>query len=256
MKISVIQSNIVWEDKSLNFNNLDSLIMPLFQKTDIVVLPEMFTTGFSMNPKLHGESMDGDTFKWMKLTAEKGNFAICGSYIVEEDKNRFNRFVFITPGKEYWYYDKRHLFSIYGEDKLFSQGKSRLTINFRGVSICPYICYDLRFPVWSRNTNSCILMIYVANWPESRRDVWNTLLKARAIENQCYVAGVNRVGTDGEGIRYCGDSVILNPRGNIIASAGYDEEGVATGEISLKELSDFRIKFPVMNDADSFTLIP
>lgn len=254
MKVSIIQPDLVWEDKSRNLSNLSKLISPLYNNTDIVLLPEMFNTGFSMNPGLLSESPEAETFDWMADIAYKGNLGLCGSYIVKENKNFFNRWVFVTPERESWYYDKRHLFSIGSEDKFFTRGKSRLIFSFRGVRISPYICYDLRFPVWSRNRNDYEMIIYAANWPESRRDVWNTLLKARAIENQCYVAGVNRIGTDGEGIKYCGDSMIIDPRGNIIASANPHEESSLTAEISLSELSEFRKKFPVNNDADTFMI--
>ena len=254
MNISIIQPDLVWEDKSRNFRNLDELISPLFNKTDIIILPEMFNTGFSMNPEQLSEAPDEETFEWMIKVADKGNFGLCGSYIVKQDMHFFNRWIFVTPESESWYYDKRHLFSMGGEDKFFSPGKTRLVFIFRGIRISPYICYDLRFPVWSRNCNDYDLMINAANWPESRSEVWNTLLKARAIENQCYVAGVNRIGTDGNGIKYCGESVILDPYGRIIASANSNEQGSITGEISMTELSDFRKKFPVLNDADNFSI--
>jgi omega-amidase len=254
MKISIIQPDLAWEDKSRNLKNLGELISPLYNKSNIVVLPEMFNTGFSMNPEQLSESPGAETFIWMKNIAQKGNFGLCGSYMVKENMQFFNRWVFVTPEKESWYYDKRHLFSMAGEDKFFSPGKTRLIFSFRGLRISPYICYDLRFPVWSRNRNDYDLIIYAANWPESRISVWNTLLKARAIENQCYVAGANRIGTDGKGIKYCGDSMIINPRGGIVASANPNEESSITGEISLTELSDFRIKFPILKDADNFTI--
>jgi len=254
MKISIIQPNLFWEDKIRNLKNLGELILPLYNNTDIVVLPEMFNTGFSMNPELLSEPFFSGTFDWMKNIAQKGNFGVCGSFIVKENMHFFNRWVFVTPESDYWYYDKRHLFGISGEDKLFTPGKNRLVFSFKGVRISPYICYDLRFPVWSRNKNDADLIIYAANWPESRREVWNTLLKARAIENQCYVAGSNIVGTDGTGIKYCGDSVLINPRGEIIKSVNYNEESSVTGVISMTELSDFRKKFPVLNDADNFSM--
>jgi predicted amidohydrolase len=254
MKISVIQSDIVWEDKSRNFQHLSELISPLLNETDIVILPEMFNTGFSMNPEQLNEPSNGETLAWMKSIAGKGDFGICGSYIVKEDMNFFNRWVFVSPENEVWHYDKRHLFSMGGEDRVFTAGKSRLTFSFRGVKIAPYICYDLRFPVWSRNLDETDLIIYAANWPEVRRDVWTTLLKARAIENQCYVAGSNRTGTDCAGIRYRGDSMIINPRGTIMASAGKDRECSVSAEISMDGLSAFRKKFPVLNDADDFTI--
>lgn len=254
MNISVIQPDIVWEDKAANFQNLFRLISPIFNKTDIVILPEMFNTGFSMNPALLCEQPGGETFRWMKSIAEKGNFGVCGSYIIKENMHFFNRWIFVSPGDEVLSYDKRHLFSMGGEDKLFSAGKSRLIFSFRGVRITPYICYDLRFPVWSSNRESTDLIIYAANWPESRRAVWDTLLKARAIENQCYVAGSNRIGTDGAGIRYCGDSRIINPRGEIISLAVNENESSVSAELSINELSEFRKKFPVLNDADDFTI--
>ena len=255
MKISVIQPDTAWEDKSHNFENLSRLISPLYNMTDIVILPEMFNTGFSMNPVQLSEPPDGETFVWMKSIAEKGNFGICGSYIVKENINYFNRWVFVSAENEVWHYDKRHLFSIGGENKLFSAGRSGLIFSFRGVKISPYICYDLRFPVWSRNTEGYDLMINSANWPETRRNVWTTLLKARAIENQCYVAGSNRAGTDNTDTKYCGDSMIIDPRGEIISSAAPEGERSVSAEISLTELKDFRKKFPVLNDMDDFTII-
>jgi omega-amidase len=254
MKISIIQSDPAWEDATFNLKNLSELISPLYNRTDIVVLPEMFNTGFSMNPGQLSESSDAETFTWMKNTACNGNFGLCGSYMVREKNLFFNRWIFVSPGKEYWCYDKRHLFSMGSEDKFFSRGKTRLTFSFRNTRISPYICYDLRFPVWSRNRNDCDLMLYSANWPESRRDVWAILLKARAIENQCFVAGSNRIGTDGNGIKYCGDSMIIDPYGRTIVSAAPDEMCSITGEISMTELYEFRNKFPVSGNADDFTI--
>jgi omega-amidase len=254
MKISIVQPDLLWENKSGNFKNLEKLICPVYNKTDIVILPEMFSTGFSMNTELLSEESSGETFEWMNSISQMGNIGLCGSYIVKEGNKFFNRWMFVSPEKESWGYDKRHLFSIGHEDKFFSPGKKRVVFSFRGVRISPYICYDLRFPVWSRNRNDYDLMINSANWPESRHKVWITLLKARAIENQCYVAGSNRIGTDGNGINHCGDSVVINPRGEIIASAGKDEESLITVGISMEELTDFREKFPVMNDADTFNI--
>lgn len=254
MKISLIQSDTIWEDKSRNFQNLLRLLTPLFDNTDLVILPEMFNTGFSMNPVLLGESPDGETLDWMKDISLKGNFGICGSYIVHENSNYYNRWVFVSPVDEIWHYDKHHLFSMGGENRCFTAGNSRLTFSFRGVKINPFICYDLRFPVWSRNRNSSDLLIFAANWPSARNDVWITLLKARAIENQCFVAGTNRTGTDGTGVKYSGDSMIISPRGSILASALNEEECFVTAEISIKDLSEFRKKFPVLNDSDDFTI--
>ena len=254
MKISIIQPVILWEDKAGNLSHLDDLILPLHNKTDIVILPEMFNTGFSMDTKKLHEPLNGPTFQWMKETAERGNFGLCGSYIISGDNSFFNRFVFVSPNNEFWHYDKRHLFSMAGEDKFFSSGKSKLVFSFRGLRISPFICYDLRFPVWSRNRNDYDLAIYVASWPHVRISVWETLLKARAIENQCYVAGANRVGEDGNGIMHSGRSSVINPRGEILSYAGQDECSV-TADISISELIEFRNKFPVMNDADDFEII-
>lgn len=254
MKISLIQSDLKWEDKSGNFRHLASLITRLNNKTDIVLLPEMFNTGFSMNPEKLSESVESDTLRWMKKISKDGNFGLCGSYMVIENKKYYNRWVFVSPENEYRYYDKRHLFSLSEETRLFSPGNSRSVFSFRGIRISPYICYDLRFPVWSRNPGDCDLIIYAANWPESRISVWDTLIKARAIENQCYVAGVNRIGIDGEGIKYCGHSAVIDPRGNVTGSGNANEECTITCDISLTELTDFRNKFPVLKDADSFSI--
>ncbi len=254
MKISVIQPDIAWEDKSRNFKNLSDIINPLFNKTDLVILPEMFNTGFSMNPSKLAEPSDGITHDWMIKLATDGNFGLCGSFTVEENGNFFNRWLFVSPDREEWFYDKRHLFSMGGERNLFTAGNSKLVFSFRGMKISPFICYDLRFPVWSRNQEGFDLMIYAANWPESRRNVWNTLLIARAMENQCYVAGSNRTTTDGAGINYAGESVIIDPKGATIVSAGNKINCSITAELSLTELTAFRKKFPVANDADNFIL--
>lgn len=254
MKISIIQPDLSWEDKSGNFQSLGRLLFSLNGKTDLVILPEMFNTGFSMKPAELAETSDGETYQWMRKMAVTGNFGICGSYIVRENGRFFNRWVFVSPDGEKYSYDKRHLFSMGGEDRLFSQGKDRLMFSFHDIKIAPYICYDLRFPVWSRSHGEADLMIYSANWPAVRQNVWTTLLKARALENQCYVAGANRIGTDGEGIIYEGESMLINPRGELVALAQKDKECSVTADLSVLDLNDFRAKFPVMNDADKFTL--
>jgi len=255
MKITLMQTDIIWENKVKNYEKLEVLISAVPADTDIVILPEMFNTGFSMNPAELSEAPLTGTMVWMLGIAKKYSLGICGSYIVRERNQFYNRFVFVSPENEIWNYDKRHLFSVSGENKLFTRGEKRVIFKFRGLRICPNICYDLRFPVWSRTRNDYDLLINTANWPESRRDVWITLLKARAIENQCYVAGVNRIGIDGTGIKYCGDSMIVGPKGEIIASGERNKECVLNGDISMQELSDFREKFPVMNDADDFNIL-
>lgn len=252
MKISVIQPDIIWEDKVRNLEKIGQMVSEL-KDPDIVILPEMFNTGFSMNTEHLYESPDSVTFDWMVHISEKGNFGICGSYIIREKNRYFNRWIFVTPENKSMKYDKRHLFTMSDEEKSFTPGNKRLTFRFRDMRICANICYDLRFPVWSRNRNDYDLLINSANWPEPRRDVWSTLLKARAIENQCYVAGSNRVGTDGKGIKYCGDSMIISPRGEILVAANASECSV-TADISLEKLIEFRHKFPVGKDADDFKL--
>jgi omega-amidase len=254
MKILIIQPDTVWEDKHSNFSKIESLVHGKTGSTDIIILPEMFNTGFSVEPEKISEPPFSLTFEWMKMMAERTSSAICGSYIVREKNKYYNRWMFVSPDHETYQYDKRHLFSIGSEDKAFTHGKKRIVFSYKGVRICPNICYDLRFPVWSRNRNDYDLLIYSASWPGSRRDVWLTLLKARAIENQCYVAGANRVGSDPAGVNYYGDSMLIGPRGNIISSSANDKECNVSGDISLDELSDFRKKFPVMKDADEFTI--
>jgi predicted amidohydrolase len=254
MKIALLQPDIIWENKIRNLERMGEMISAVLAGTDIIILPEMFNTGFSMNPGELSEQPDSITLEWLRSMSEKYCSGICGSYIIASDKHYFNRWIFVSPDNETWIYDKRHLFSPGGEDQLFTRGMERIVFNFRGLRICPNICYDLRFPVWSRNRNDYDLLINSSNWPESRRDVWLTLLKARALENQCYVAGVNRIGVDGTGIKYSGDSMILSPKGEIIAEGRQNEECLISGEISINELSDFRKKFPVVNDADNFTI--
>lgn len=254
MKITLIQPDTIWENKLKNLERLGELMSESPGERDIIVLPEMFNTGFSMNPADLYETPDSVTLEWMRSMAEKQYSGICGSYIVFVDNQYFNRWIFVSPDGETWSYDKRHLFSPGGENKLFAPGRGRVVFTFRGMRICPNICYDLRFPVWSRNRNDYDILINSSNWPESRRDVWITLLRARALENQSYVAGVNRIGVDGTGIKYCGDSMIIGPKGETIASGRQSEESIVSGEISLSDLADFREKFPVLNDGDDFTL--
>jgi predicted amidohydrolase len=254
MRITIVQPDIIWEDISGNLKNLDRLIFPLNNKTDLVILPEMFTTGFSVAPARLAESPFSETYEWLIERATSGSFGICGSYIVKEAGLFYNRWVFISPSKDVVTYDKRHLFRMGDEEKAFKSGRERVVFNFRGTRILPNICYDLRFPVWSRNRNDYDLMINSANWPAQRNDTWQTLLKARAMENLCFVAGSNRIGIDGTGIRYCGNSLVINPAGKIIARAGKNREAIISTDISPDELMAFRRKFPSHEDADDFTI--
>ena len=255
MRISVIQPDIKWEDKPANLERLEMMIFESGDNADIIILPEMFSTGFTMNPERVGEPFHSQTLSWMLNISGKGNFGLCGSYVVRKKNLFLNRWVFVTPEKKIWYYDKHHLFTMGNENKSYSPGNRQLIFKFRGIRIMATVCYDLRFPVWNRNRNNYDLLINSANWPQARRDAWSALLRARAIENQCYVAGSNRIGVDGEGIKYCGESMIINPRGEIIASAVPDTECTAAAEISITELSAFRKKFPVLRDADRFSFI-
>lgn len=253
MKISIIQSDLKWEDKKTNLENFAELVSPLKGQTDLVILPEMFSTGFSMAAEKLAEEFNGNTIKWMSVISSEGNFAVCGSFIVKENGSYYNRFAFVSPFSSAIFYDKRHLFSMGGEDKVYKAGKERLVFEYMGFRIAPYICYDLRFPVWSRNKDEYDLAVYVANWPDARISVWDVLLRARAIENQCYVAGCNRTGIDGKGLNYPGKSVIINPRGQAVAEAS-DGTKIITAEISSDEVSDFRRKFNALRDADDFRL--
>ncbi len=254
MRVTIIQPDILWENKPGNLNSLGKAISKLSGTTDLVVLPEMFNTGFSMNTADISELSHAETFTWMKDMASDCRLAVCGSYAVNENQKYYNRFLFINEKGESWCYDKRHLFSLGGEDKKFTKGEKRVIFTYKGFRINPVICYDLRFPVWIRNRNDYDLLICVANWPGSRRDVWNTLLKARAIENQCFVAAANRVGLDEAGINYTGESVILDPCGKPITLLPESEAAHATGEMLMSDLKSFRKKFPVWKDSDEFSL--
>jgi len=254
LRICLVQLDIVWENKQANLDRVHQYIEFRAPETDIFVLPEMFSTGFTMKSRNLAETNDGNTISTIKDWAKKYNTAICGSYIAEDNGNYFNRGFFISPHDEY-YYDKRHLFRMGSEPQYFSPGKNRLIFQYKGFNISLLICYDLRFPVWARNTdNEYDLLIYVANWPASRAKVWNALLTARAIENMAYVCGVNRFGEDGNGLKYTGDSKMIDAKGNEMTSIVKGED-LETISISRDQLIHFREKFPVWKDADRFNII-
>ena len=253
--ITTVQADLIWENSQSNLIRFEALLSSV-QHTDLIVLPEMFTTGFSMKHKELAEEMGERSVKWMMDLAKKKNSAIIGSLIVKEDELFYNRLFFVHPDGSFQTYDKRHLFQMGGENQYFSRGSDRLVVSYKGWKICPLICYDLRFPVWSRNDEDYDLLIYIANWPMSRREVWQTLLNARAIENQSYVVGVNRVGKDGAGIVYSGDSRIIDAKGQIITQSRMMEESVISTDVSLSELHQFREQFPVLNDRDVFLVMP
>lgn len=255
LRISMIQSHIIWEDRSENLGYYGELLRRVSGRTDIAVLPETFTTGFSMNVEVLADTMDGETVRTVKGWAERYNLAVAGSFIATEGGKYYNRAFLITPEGEEHYYNKRHLFRMAGEDKHFESGNERVIVNYKGWNICLQVCYDLRFPVWSRNVNNEYdLLLYVANWPEARRKVWKALLHARAIENMAYVCGVNRVGIDGKGFTYRGDSMVYAPKGKKLADAGKREEVTRTCTLLKSELEDLRTKFPAWMDADTFTI--
>ena len=253
MNISIIQSNLVWENIEENLKRFSDKIDSIKEQTDLIVLPEMFATGFSMKPVVFAEYEELQ-LDWLSIHAEKKNAVLTGSIITEKSGNYFNSLIWMNPDGTYKQYDKRHLFTFAREDKHYSAGDEQLHVNLSDWKIKPLICYDLRFPVWSRNKQNYDVLIYVANWPERRSDAWKTLLKARAIENQAYVIGVNRVGEDGNGIYHSGDSAVIDPKGNIVSKTQAHEESVEAVSISLDELNAFRVKFPVGNDADDFVI--
>ena len=252
INVTLIQSNIIWEDRISNLKNYQEKLNQI-ESTDLIILPEMFTTGFSMNPKDISENMSGETVQWMKYNASKINSAICGSIIIEEDSKYFNRFIWVNPDGSIHHYDKRHLFSFAGENEYYTPGNEKVIIEYKGWKICPLICYDLRFPVWSRNSEDYDLLIYVANWPDKRKSAWKSLLTARAIENQCYVIGVNRVGEDSKNY-YSGDSSLINALGETLYTNSHIEE-IYSNTISKYDLNKIRTQLPFLNDKDNFKII-
>ncbi len=243
-----------WEDAAANREMFAHEIRSLAGNTDLIVLPEMFNTGFSMNSERLAETMDGPTVLWMRDQAKSSRAAIYGSAIITENGRYFNRGIFARPDGTISQYDKRHLFRMAGEHQHFAAGMERVVVNWQGWRILLQVCYDLRFPVFSRNRNDHDLMLYVANWPEARRYAWSQLLIARAIENRSYVAGVNRVGMDGNGIHYTGDSVVLDPKGAMVAAAEPATLATINAVLHAAELQAFRKKFPADLDADDFEL--
>jgi omega-amidase len=255
LTLSIIQTALRWQDAAANRAHFDGLIAAIDTPTDLIVLPEMFTTGFTMETASHAETMDGDSVQWMKLLAEDFQTTLCGSLIIEDSGNFYNRLVWASPNGECGHYDKRHLFRMAGEHKHFGPGSERAIFQLNGWRILPLICYDLRFPVWSRGINEFDLMLVIANWPAARRSAWQALLPARAVENQCYIAGVNRIGDDGNDIHYAGDSTIIDYLGNPLVDCGEDAR-TETVTLNGEKLERYRKKFPAYLDADRFTIDP
>jgi omega-amidase len=263
LTITTIQSNLHWEDSQANLLMFEEKIKAIKEKTEIIVLPEMFSTGFSMDPERLAEKMDGNTVAWMKRISAENKTILTGSVIIEEAGYYYNRLIWMLPNGQYGVYDKHHRFAFAGEDKHYTAGNNRLIASVKGWKINLLVCYDLRFPVWARqsplsteNAGTGLeydVLIYVANWPERRIHAWKTLLTARAIENQSYVVGVNRVGNDGNNIFYSGDSMIIDPMGEALYSKT-KEEDVFTISLQKEKLDQVRNKLPFWKDADKFTL--
>ena len=254
LKVAFIQSDLVWHNAEENRNNFLRKINRISEKVDLIVLPEMFTTGFSMHPNNISESMNGETEQWMKKVAASKNTAITGSIIIKENDNYFNRLLFVYPSGKMEYYNKRHLFSLAGEEKVYSAGTEKKIFNLKGWKICPQICYDLRFPVFARNTEDYDLLFYVANWPKQRINAWDALLEARAIENMSYVIGVNRVGKDANNYEYSRHSMAFDGLGETISNTTSFKEETIIVNLDKNKLLALRKKLNFLSDKDSFTL--
>jgi omega-amidase len=259
LTITLIQTNLHWENKAANLLMLEQKIKSMEERTEVIVLPEMFSTGFSMNANALAEDMDGETVNWMKRVAAENKIILTGSIIIKENENFYNRLVWMLPNGQYGMYDKRHLFGFGNETEHYSAGNKRLIASVKGWKINLQICYDLRFPVWARqkpankNEAEYDVLIYVANWPERRSHAWKTLLCARAIENQCYVVGVNRVGDDGNNIYHSGNSMVIDPLGQVLYHKA-EEEDIFTLLLDKEKLNEVRNKFPFLKDRDDFNI--
>ncbi|MBP6390801.1 MAG: amidohydrolase [Flavobacteriales bacterium] len=254
LKVTLVQTMLHWEDAPANRGMFAEKLVALKGTTDLIVLPEMFTTGFSMRSAEMAETMDGATVDWMRAQARTMDAALYGSVIIKDEGKHLNRGLFVEPSGKVTVYDKRHLFRFASENDHYAPGTKRVVVEWRGWRLLLQVCFDLRFPVFARNRGDYDAMLYVANWPEARRYPWSQLLIARALENQCYVVGENRVGMDGKGIHYSGDSVVIDPRGAVIGQVEPSQEGISTSVLDGGALEDFREKFPVGKDADDFSL--
>lgn len=252
LKIALVQCSLIWERPEENRNRLSAIIDQISSGVDVIVLPEMFTTGFTMSPANISHTEGGKSVQWMKDHAERKNAALIGSMVFYEAGHYYNRLWFVEPDGKATSYDKRHTFTLAGEDKVYTAGDKRLLIDFRGFRFCPLVCYDLRFPVWARNTENYDVLIYVANWPEKRIDAWDALLKARAIENMAYVIGVNRTGTDNNGHHYAGHSAVYDILGRPLVFSG--EETVLFATLDRDYIMDQRERLKFLDDRDLFSL--
>lgn len=252
METALVQSELVWENPAENRRHFADLLRPLAGSVDLIVLPEMFTTGFTMNPQNIPTEEGQRTLDWMLEQASLANAALTGSIVFPEGGRHYNRLVFAMPDGTYEQYDKRHTFTLAGEDRVYTRSTGRLQVDFRGFTFCPLICYDLRFPVWSRNTEGYDVLIYVSNWPSPRVSAWDTLLQARAIENMSYVLGVNRVGTDPNSLSYSGHTAAYDSLGNCLAFS--EEEEILRVSLSKSHLKTTRDSLRFLQDRDRFSL--
>ncbi|MBP0904804.1 amidohydrolase [Mariniflexile gromovii] len=254
LKVALIQSNLVWENPKQNRKNFEEKMESISNGVDVIVLPEMFSTGFTMKPEQVAETMDGKTVVWMQNQALKTGAAIVGSLVISEAGNYYNRLLFVEPSGNITIYDKRHTFTLAGEDKVYTAGKQKVIIDYKGWKICPMVCYDLRFPVWARNVENYDVLLYVANWPKARILAWDTLLKARAIENMSYVVGVNRVGLDGTQIEYSGNSAVYDVLGTDISAIRPNKEQIDVVSLERNHINFYRNKLKFLDDKDAFSL--
>jgi omega-amidase len=254
MKTVLIQSDIIWENPSENRRIFEEKINSITEEIDLIILPEMFTSGFTMHPNLVAETMTGNTILWLKNIAKSKNCAITGSLIITENTNFYNRMVFVFPDGEMQHYDKKHLFTLAGEDKVYTSGKEKVIVEYKNWKICLQVCYDLRFPVFSRNTENYDVLIYVASWPKVRTNAWDILLKARAVENLSYVIGVNRIGTDTNDFEYIGHSQIIDELGNFIIEPT-EKENIFIATLDKNKMLETRNKLNFLNDRDAFNLV-
>ncbi|WP_299106320.1 amidohydrolase [uncultured Tenacibaculum sp.] len=254
LKVALIQSDLIWENPKENRNHFEEKINSISKEIDLIVLPEMFTTGFSMNPEQIAETMQGETVIWMQQLAKKRQCALTGSIIITENNQYYNRLLFVHPSGKIEYYNKKHTFTLAGEDKVYTAGNEKLMVNYQGWKICPLICYDLRFPVWARNVEQYDLLLYVASWPKPRIEAWDTLLKARAIENMSFTIGVNRVGVDANDYEYIGNTVCYDTLGNCLAKNNDGEETVLVVTLDKEKQIETRARFQFLEDKDQFTI--
>lgn len=253
MKIALIQSSLYWENPKQNRDYFEEKINTISDDIDLIVLPEMFTSGFTMNPENVAETMQGETVSLLKVLAKAKNSAITGSLVIEENNNFFNRMVFVFPSGEIQFYDKKHLFTLAGEDKVYTSGTQKIIVDYLDWKICLQVCYDLRFPVFSRNFEDYDLLIYVASWPKTRINAWDVLLKARAIENMCYTVGVNRMGEDNNGYQYTGHSQVVDFLGNCMVEP-VESESIFYAELDKEKMLQTRQKLGFLNDRDTFEI--